>query len=409
MPLHKRMSGFRERKPRETINLIKEYSKAKGITRVTDITQLDYFGVPVFASIRPNAQEGSLCVNAGKGLSLLDAEVGAYMEAIEFHFAEFQNSKLRVEFKFPFDLNPNFHNDEYVLDFCPSFGREIDLTKKIGCIEAIDVFTGLKSFVPAELVFVACPERISLCQYFGSSSNGLASGNTVDEATLHGLIELIERDIRSFQCIKDESVLLNPRTLPHSIKKIHNKVKEMGYFLSIRYMPNIFQLPYFMAALGNVNDRNPIYISGGFGCHLSKSIALNRAVTECFQSRLSFIHGGRDDLEERYKKFENWTESRRKEYADVLISKLTKQTNGDISFQKIADESRGIDSISEALKRVKKILTINNLSQVLRIIYTRDYDPVQVVRVIVPKLEFFNETTTRIGVRLRDYATEVFK
>src|SRR5579862_6644062 len=60
-----------------------------GISRVTDISRLDRVGVPVFASIRPGAQRGSLCVNAGKGLTAAEARVGAAMEAIEFAMAEF--------------------------------------------------------------------------------------------------------------------------------------------------------------------------------------------------------------------------------------------------------------------------------------------------------------------------------
>jgi ribosomal protein S12 methylthiotransferase accessory factor len=43
-------------------------------------------------------------------------------------------------------------------------------------------------------------------------------------------------------------------------------------------------------ALGGVN---PIY---GAGCHLSKDVALSRALTEAAQSRLTFIAGSRDDL-----------------------------------------------------------------------------------------------------------------
>src|SRR5262249_22585260 len=63
-------------------------ARALGITRVTDVTRLDRVGVPVYASIRPTAAPGSLCVNAGKGLHAQEAEVGAYMEAIEFALAE---------------------------------------------------------------------------------------------------------------------------------------------------------------------------------------------------------------------------------------------------------------------------------------------------------------------------------
>lgn len=408
MPFNRLMSGFRLRKPRETIALIKDLALSKGITRVTDTTCLDYFGVPVYASIRPGAAAGSLCVNAGKGLKAIDAKVGAYMEAMEFFYTEHGNSDLKVKNLKPGKLYENSPED-YILDFCPIMNTEIDLEEKIGCIEAINILNGQKSYVPAELVFFPCPDNISNHQYFGNDTNGLASGNNTSEATLHGIHELLERDIKSFHTIKDSSILLNYETLPKEIRRIINKVKQMGYFISIRYMPNQYNLPCFSANIGNVNDLNPVYICGGYGCHLSRNIALNRAVTECFQSRLSFIHGGRDDLEVRYKQFEGWSLAKKKKYAEQLISKIMSNESTKISFQKIPDRSKNLDSLEGALERVTNLLQEHGFNKILRIVYTKKKDVVQVVRVIVPKMENFEESKPKIGHRLKDHAAKVFK
>ncbi|HSE22879.1 MAG TPA: hypothetical protein VLB68_14525, partial [Pyrinomonadaceae bacterium] len=72
-----------------TLSRARAVSRQLGISRVTDITRLDCIGVPVFASIRPEAHPGSLCVNAGKGITVAEARVGAYMEAVEYAFAEY--------------------------------------------------------------------------------------------------------------------------------------------------------------------------------------------------------------------------------------------------------------------------------------------------------------------------------
>ena len=79
-------SSLRCRPPAETQNLAQRLMPALGISRVADITRMDRLGLPVYASIRPRGL--ALCVNAGKGLSPLDAQVGALMEAIEFTVAE---------------------------------------------------------------------------------------------------------------------------------------------------------------------------------------------------------------------------------------------------------------------------------------------------------------------------------
>jgi len=81
-------SSLRTTPPEVTLARARAVAPSLGITRVTDITRLDRVGVPVYASIRPTAAPGSLCVNAGKGLHPIEAEVGAYMEAIEFALAE---------------------------------------------------------------------------------------------------------------------------------------------------------------------------------------------------------------------------------------------------------------------------------------------------------------------------------
>ena len=89
-------SSLRPVSPEATLARAKRIAPPLGITRVTDITRLDRVGIPVYASIRPSATIGSLCVNAGKGLHPIEAEVGAYMEAIELAVAEPEAKRVPV-------------------------------------------------------------------------------------------------------------------------------------------------------------------------------------------------------------------------------------------------------------------------------------------------------------------------
>jgi ribosomal protein S12 methylthiotransferase accessory factor len=72
--------------PETTLLYARQWAATAGISEVRDITDLDILEVPVFASVRPQAR-GDV-VTFGKGLRSIDAEVGAYMEALEFFFAE---------------------------------------------------------------------------------------------------------------------------------------------------------------------------------------------------------------------------------------------------------------------------------------------------------------------------------
>ena len=201
--------------PEVTLARARERARALGITRVTDITRLDRVGIPVYASVRPSAAVGSLCVNAGKGLLPIEAEVGAYMEAIEFALAEPGASRVRVLQRTARDVLDGRTRPEAILDLCPKLGAKIRLDAPMDCVAAADIASRARAraLVPAELVFLPFRPRPRFKGIFGTSSNGLASGNTVSEATVHALAELLERDVRSFEAVHDTSAPVDLETV----------------------------------------------------------------------------------------------------------------------------------------------------------------------------------------------------
>ena len=397
-------SSLRAEPPEVTLRRARAVAPGLGITRVTDITRLDWAGVPVYASVRPEAPPGSLCVNAGKGVTPLEAQVGAYMEAIEYAFAEYGRSRLRVVRATPRDVLDGRTRPDAVLDFCPAMGAEVALDEEMACVEAEDVRTSERLLVPAELVFLPTPTHFG-ARYFGSNSNGLASGNTVAEATVHALAEVIERDISSFQSLDDRSVLVESGSLPPPVSDIARAVAPRGLELHVRHLPNDFRMPFFCAAVSEPEGVDPVYVSAGFGCHPSHQIALARAVCEAFQSRLSFIHGGRDDLTARHARFEGWAAKRRARYAARLRSKF-KGGKARVSFEETEDHAEALNGIEAAQGVLLAALERNGFRRALRVTYTPADFPVQVVRVLVPGLECFTETTARVGRRLRDYVRD---
>jgi ribosomal protein S12 methylthiotransferase accessory factor len=385
-----------------TLDRARLLARSLGISRVTDITRLDCVGVPVFASIRPDAQPGSLCVNAGKGITVAEARVGAYMEAIEYAFAEYNRASLKILRVPAGEVYEGKRRRDAILDFCPVMNRGIELEEPLPCVEAREISSGRKYLVPAELVFLPFPSHLGGRSYFGANSNGLCSGNSLLEATVHGLAEVIERDICSFQSIKDTSELVSNGSLPSWIRKIESNLAAVGMNLFVRYVENLFRIPYFMAVVAESKTINPIYVSVGYGCHPLKEIALTRAVCEALQSRLSFIHGGRDDLVNRYNRFKRSSSKGQARYADHLLAQVSR--NGStLRFGSVADHARTATDLSSALDVLLDALARNGFKHVLRVVYTPSQLPLQVLRVIVPRLECFTETTARVGVRLRDY------
>jgi ribosomal protein S12 methylthiotransferase accessory factor len=68
--------------PRETCRRARSVMDVIGVTRIADVTGLDYVGIPVWAAIRPLADDSSISVQNGKGPTRLHARAGAMMEAI---------------------------------------------------------------------------------------------------------------------------------------------------------------------------------------------------------------------------------------------------------------------------------------------------------------------------------------
>lgn len=380
-------------------------ARTLGITRVTDTTRLDNVGVPVFASIRPGASRGSLCVNAGKGLRFDEARVGAYMEAIEFAYAEYNRAGLEVVHVPAGSVYEGPARADSIVDFCPRLGMEIPLDELMACVTATDIATGQSFLVPAELVFLPLPAQAGSSRYFGANSNGLASGNTVTEATIHALAEVIERDVCSFYTLDDISALVAPDSFPTALRPVIRKIRRGGLALYVRSVPNRFRMPFFTATVVDQHRIDPVFINGGQGCHPRREVALTRAITEALQSRLSFIHGGRDDLTDAYDRYEGWTAHQRSAQARRIIA-LAARSAPTMRFEDVVADPAPADLDGLLAALVAAIRRVHP-TRILRVTYTPATLPLQVVRVLVPGLEFFTLASRRVGRRLGDHVSRL--
>jgi len=341
-------------------------------------------------------------VNAGKGLTDEDACAGAYMECIEYAFAQPGASRVRTVRATARDVLDGATRKDAVLDFCPRIAARVALDEPLECVWAEGV-AGPDYLVPAELVFMPFSSRTTNPRLLGSGSNGLAAGNTVLEASIHALFELIERNVRSFQCSADTSSWVVPETFPSELRALWQSLKAGGFDLAVRSAPNPFSVVYFEAMLWERGNFDPLSMYGGFGCHVSPAVALTRAITEAMQSRLSFIHGARDDLTERYNKFAGWPGRRALAYGRRLAAKMMRRKPR-LEFESLGDAGAECQTVEEGMAFLLEALRRQKLERVLRVVFTEPADSVQAVRVIVPKLEHFRESTQRIGKRLRDHA-----
>lgn len=326
------------------------------------------------------------------------------MEAVEFAASEPGASGIPTIRATAQDVLDGHDRPEAVLDFCPRFQAEISLSAPMLCVEATDVMSGSNTLVPAETIFYpALADEQSL---FGATTNGLAAGNTLLEATLHALCEVVERDISSFHLVSNTTSLVDSESFPESARWLHGMIADAGLDLYVRYQSNEFELPCFSAVVADRSHPGAIKLHGGFGCHPHRDIALIRAITEAAQSRLGFIHGGRDDLVMDHQLVEGKSDE---EIQQGNVQAINRHAASDraISFDDVADYSPETGDIQACFDFLSALLLDHGFRWILRAVLTQEFDPVQVVRVVVPRMELFAKHIARVGPRLGEFANNV--
>jgi ribosomal protein S12 methylthiotransferase accessory factor len=358
------------------------------IHAVRDITRMDCLGVPVFVSERrPSATDA---YTFGKGCLPIESEVGAYMEAIESHFAEPGVGQVETRWGTPRDLSDVGANGDPIFEFAPMLDRHAGPNQALLLARVHEVDSGAEGWIPAELVFNPSPD-VGMVLY-GTSSNGLASGNSVLEASIHALYELIERDIWSIEFVRNDALRVVGDSLPREIGDIVETAACNGLRLVIHAVPNDYGIPFFAAFLFDPKNLEHRFFNGGWGCHPERRIALTRAVTEVAQSRLAFLHGGR--------KPESWdTSVAEADRVRLQIEVVSRKTPA-IRFEDVPEQAVAAPLAAQWTAAVGCLRRVVD-RPIWRVIYTPAEGPLHVVRLVVPLLEYFSRSTMRVGPRMR--------
>lgn len=333
----------------------------------------------------------------------MEAQVGAYMEAIEFAMAEHGNNQLELRLLTPEQITSQPGALFDFFDLCPVLERTVSPDLPVACVQAHDVRTGQSLWMPAELALHPFPNNSGQA-IFGTSTNGLASGNTEDEAVLHGTLEFIERDIKSFDHLHTMSTLVDIDVPGSDASSLKVKIEEAGLELIVRYTANRYSVAYFDAFVLEQFDEHPIAISAGAGAHLLPEVAAVRAISEAAQSRLTHIHGGRDDIIGRHNFFEAAGRAAEIESTGALRTRL-RESDSPLSYNDLVSSPQVVsfESISEAKTLVLDQLERVGVEQVLTVRLTPPSLPLSVVHVMAPTLEHFKPTLKRVGPRLARY------
>lgn len=282
-----RQATHRVLDPHQTFAAIEPHFAAAGITRIADLTGLDDIGIPTAQAVRPGSM--TLSVSQGKAPTLVAAKVSAAMESLECWHSE--NIRPQLQATSADALGSTLGYDPNRLP--RPVGSIFHGAARIDWVRATTLLTGRDSWLPyrSVLTTVAVQDRLAP-PLFTMDTNGLASGNTYDEAALHGLYELMERDSQA------RTPEQGPRIDPGNItdagcRALLDLIVRRGNDVTLHDRTVWPGYPCVDAGLRSTALGG---LFGGCGLHDDPAVAISRALTEAAQSRLTVISGAREDI-----------------------------------------------------------------------------------------------------------------
>lgn len=277
----------RSRSPEETLRVIEPLMDEIGVVSVEDVTSLDRLGIPCYSVFRPTAAIGAAKYHAGKGKGPLQAKVSAMMEAIERYSGEYRGDAMACESFESLGIRRALDPADLILP------RPLEDNEILHWTPAWDLLNEEEIMVPSNAVFHPYDCLGQTVPLFISDTNGLAAGNVMEEAVLHALFEVIERDALSRAERRHDmgTRLTVGDTGP--VREILDLYAAHGIEIHLWLLDGRTVVPTVAAAADDTVAKDPALLVMGAGTHLDPTIAALRALTEVAQSRASQLQGGR--------------------------------------------------------------------------------------------------------------------
>lgn len=368
------------------------------VTRVYDVGAIDYLKLPVWAAVTPLAKD--LTVHSGKGTSPDAARLSAVMEAIERVSAEDVPPERTccASYLELADAGEFLPIDPMLCDL--PFDSAYAPDRSLHWVVAYDLMSQKHKWVARDLVISPADEGV--CR--GVETNGLASGNSVLEATLHAVLEVIERDASSQEDYynanhdpaEDERPLwiVDPASLPEVPRAWYDQLTDSRLVVSLQDITSDLDVPVYCATIADPDfpgADGEISLFDGCGADEDPERAAVRALTEATQAHSVAMLGARDAFEGLTDRLRAATVARQ---ADRVFAPPTVRWSG----RALAPPPR---DLAGALTRILARLDAANFPHCLVADMTRPDLGIPVVRVLIPGLAPpYGESTRRPGRRL---------
>jgi thioglycine synthase len=413
--------------PEQTLRVTMPISKQIGVTRLADITHMDKLTIPNYSAVLPGTED-YIWVYSGKGPTKAHAKASALMECIE-RYSSLPASTKRNLVQGSYDSLSQRYSVLHPEEVVEPFNFQYRNYMPMDFLSGFELFSGESMLIPASLaLFRYSPKPPALNPFAFYHTNGLASGNVLEEAVCHSLCEVIERDAVSLAELRASAIPFNfIRTITNSLKEhqysispvpddlfmddpsifpdvvvndvdfepikmLVRKFEKAKIPLIVKDISSDIGIPTFNASSIEWLTHDYGYLAEGHGTHPDARIALLRAITEVSQSRAANIQGARDDLRKIKYGNDNSDDKRAWQFTPsknkIQFSQVRSYFNIDI-----------LDDIKLILAHLQQA----GLKKAIIVDLTIAEIGIPVVRAIVPGLETFKFTKSIMGWRARRY------
>jgi len=386
--------------PGETIRLVSPLMARIGVTRIAEVTGLDRVGIPNFIAARPRERGEGISYYNGKGLTRDAAKAGALMEAIERYSGE--SCDLPTHYCDRAELErrgPTVDPAELIVPPRTEYRPGLQLE----WVEGFDLLSRRPTYLPLNAVVCPYDPPPGRPTLHYATTNGLASGNTLEEAVCHALCEVIERDATALcaasrdlapavaQILESMATgsleaealvpvhgfpLIDLASLPEQAQVLVDKLRRARLLVYLRDATSTVGIATLDCAIVEPRSDGCHLVHGGSGTHPDARVAATRALTEAAQSRVGHIQGGREDLPSIVR-------------TPVAFDPDEVYGRGELRpFSSIRSYQHG--RIDEDIACLLDGLQRDGFPQVVAVDLTRPEVGVPVVRIVVPRAEAWN-------------------
>jgi putative methanogenesis marker protein 1 len=286
------LETHRHRPPDSTLHFVEGMKELLGMKDFQEATHIDRTGIPVFTCYRVRP-DNSKTFHTGKGASKIQAQVSLTAESIERYSSEYRDEYREKLLHGSFSALRNKFNVLDPGDLVLSSYSEYTPDSLIHWIRGYDIARNEEILVPACEVFH--PYHLDEISVLHTNTNGLAAGNTLEEAVFHAMTEVIERDawsIAKYNHLDGDALYIEDAPENRFLLDIVEKFEQAEIHVVARDITSDIGVPVIAAFSKDLLHEDMVAIDG-FGSHLDPKVAMARSLMELAATRALFImqHG----------------------------------------------------------------------------------------------------------------------